>query len=162
MFGSATTIYRFSITHRIHMFLFRLVLLYFKCFEVPTTKISDISASFLILPHISKTFGPISTKPYFFDQIYRQQHEIINLLAIWCSIRDVLIVCVIWAQKLNHFISIRINFSLKSRWRWQPQSQCWHIRQRMCECVFHLYFESLDIDTQVNAFNAFFNKKNNK
>lgn len=82
MFGSATTIYRFSITHRIHMFLFRLVLLYFKCFEVPTTKISDISASFLILPHISKTFGPISTKPYFFDQIYRQQHEIINLLAI--------------------------------------------------------------------------------
>lgn len=66
MFGSVTTIYHFSITHRIHMFLYRLVLLYFKCFEVPTIKISDISVSFLILPHISKTFGPISTKPYFF------------------------------------------------------------------------------------------------
>lgn len=67
MFGSVTTIYHFSITHRIHMFLYRLVLLYFKCFEVPTIKISDISVSFLILPHISKTFGPISTKPYFFS-----------------------------------------------------------------------------------------------
>lgn len=102
---------------------------------------------------------PFQRNHIFFDQIYRQQHEIINLLAIWCPIRDVLIVCVICARKLNHFISIRINFSLKSRWRWQPQSQCWHIRQRMCECVFHLYFESPDIDTRVNAFNAFLYKK---